>query len=171
MRPEPQIVTSPPDSESLHDTFHPVNPFDRNFEPQGISYSWQDFEEEEEEEEIETVKRIVPAHYHGYLEVFSKVKAEKLPLHRACDHHIELTGPVPPVGPIYSLSKDEQKTLQAYVAENVEKGFIRPSTLTTGSPVLFVKKKDGTLQLVQDYRALNAVTKKNKFPLPHIPDL
>ncbi|MBW0579161.1 hypothetical protein O181_118876, partial [Austropuccinia psidii MF-1] len=52
---------------------------------------------EEEPEEIETVMKVVPSVYHQYLDVFSKVKAEKLPPHRACDHHIELEGSLPPI--------------------------------------------------------------------------
>ncbi|MBW0463709.1 hypothetical protein O181_003424 [Austropuccinia psidii MF-1] len=54
------------------------------------------WDEEEEPEEIETVLKVVPPAYHQYLDVFSKVKAEKLPPHRACDHHIELEGLLPP---------------------------------------------------------------------------
>ncbi|MBW0468086.1 hypothetical protein O181_007801 [Austropuccinia psidii MF-1] len=69
--------------------------------------------EEEEPEEIETVLKVVPPPSHQYLNVFSKVKVEKLPPHRACDHHIELEGLLPPVGVIYSLSNNESETLQA----------------------------------------------------------
>ncbi|MBW0496409.1 hypothetical protein O181_036124, partial [Austropuccinia psidii MF-1] len=124
------------------------------------------WDEEEEPEEVETMMKVVPSVYHQYLDVFSKVKAEKLPPHRACDHHIELEGSLPPVGVIYSLSKQESDTLRAYISENVEKGFIRPSSSSTGAPVLFVKKKDGGLRLCVDYRKLNAVTRKNKYPVP-----
>ena len=53
-----------------------MNPSPLNLNSQGISYSWQDFKDEEEEEEIETVKKVVPSHYHAYLDVFSKVKAD-----------------------------------------------------------------------------------------------
>ena len=53
----------------------------------------------------------------------------------------------------------------------IEKGFIRPSHSPWGAPVLFVKKKDGTLRLCIDYRLLNQVTVKNKYPLPRIDDL
>ncbi|MBW0532850.1 hypothetical protein O181_072565 [Austropuccinia psidii MF-1] len=56
------------------------------------------WDEEEEPEEIETVSKVVPPAYHQYLDVFSKVKAEKLPPHRACDHHIELEGLLPLIG-------------------------------------------------------------------------
>ncbi|MBW0548756.1 hypothetical protein O181_088471, partial [Austropuccinia psidii MF-1] len=94
------------------------------------------------------------------------VKADKLPPHPTCDHHIKLEGSLPPVGVIYSLSNQESDTLRAYISENVEKGFIQPSSSSTGAPVLFVKKKDGGLCLCVDYRKLNAVTRKNKYPVP-----
>ncbi|MBW0555502.1 hypothetical protein O181_095217, partial [Austropuccinia psidii MF-1] len=94
------------------------------------------------------------------------VKAEKLPPHHACDHHIELEGSLPPVGVIYSLSNQESDTLRAYISENLEKGFIWPSSSSTGEPVLFVKKKDSGLLLCFDYCKLNAVTRKNKYPVP-----
>ncbi|MBW0549364.1 hypothetical protein O181_089079 [Austropuccinia psidii MF-1] len=124
------------------------------------------WEEEEEPEEVETVMKVVSSVYHQYLDVFSKFKAEKRPPQCACDHHIELEGSLPPVGVIYSLSNQESDTLRAYISENVEKGFIRPSSSSTGAPVLFAKKKDGGLHLCFDYRKLNAVTRKNKYPVP-----
>lgn len=135
-------------------------------DPTGISYSWEDFEDLEEEEEIETVSKVVPKAYHDYLDIFSKVKADLIPPHRACDHHIKLEGPIPPVGPIYSLSNEELATLKAYIADNVEKGFIQTSSTSTGSPVIFVKKKDKSLRMCMDYCKLNAVTRKNWYPIP-----
>ncbi|MBW0561558.1 hypothetical protein O181_101273, partial [Austropuccinia psidii MF-1] len=126
----------------------------------------EQWDEEEEPEEIETVLKVVPPSYHKYLDVFSEVKAEKLPPHHACDHHIELEGLLPPIVVIYSLSNKESETLWAYISENVEKGFIGPSSSSTGVPVLFVKKKDGGLFLCVDYRKLNAVTRKNRYPVP-----
>ncbi|MBW0517662.1 hypothetical protein O181_057377, partial [Austropuccinia psidii MF-1] len=129
------------------------------------------WDEEEEPEEVETVMKVVPSVYHQYLDLFSKVKAEKLPPHCVCDHHIELEESLPPVGVIYSLSNQESATLRDYISENVEKGFIRPSSSSTGAPVLFVKKKDGGLHLCVDYRKLNAVTRKNKYPVPSMNQL
>ncbi|MBW0553119.1 hypothetical protein O181_092834 [Austropuccinia psidii MF-1] len=63
----------------------------------------EQWDEEEEPEEIEAVLKVVPPAYHQYLDVFSKVKAEKLPPPHACDHHIKLEGLLPPIGAIYSL--------------------------------------------------------------------
>ncbi|MBW0556439.1 hypothetical protein O181_096154 [Austropuccinia psidii MF-1] len=124
------------------------------------------WDEEEEPEEIETVLKVVPPAYHQYLDVFSKVKAEKLPPHRACDHHIKLEGLLPPIGVIYSLSNQESETVLVYISDNVDIGFIRPISSSPGAPVLFVKKKDGGLCLCVDYRKLNAVTRKNRYSVP-----
>ncbi|MBW0488379.1 hypothetical protein O181_028094 [Austropuccinia psidii MF-1] len=124
------------------------------------------WDEEEEPEEVKTMWKVVPSVYHQYLDVFSKVKAERLPPHHSCDHHIKLEGSLPPVGVIYSLSNQESDTLRAYISENVEKGFIRPSSSSTGAPVRFVKNNDGGLHLCVDYHKLIAVTRKNKYPVP-----
>ncbi|MBW0551124.1 hypothetical protein O181_090839 [Austropuccinia psidii MF-1] len=126
----------------------------------------EQWDEEEEAEEIETVLKVVPPAYQQYLDVFCKVKAEKLPPQCAFDHHIKLEGLLTPVSVIYSLSNKESETLWAYISENVEKGFIRPSSSSTGAPVLFVKKKDGGLRLCVDYRKLNFVTRQNRYPVP-----
>ncbi|MBW0531254.1 hypothetical protein O181_070969 [Austropuccinia psidii MF-1] len=85
--------------------------------------------------------------FHVSLE---EVKAEELPLHHTSAHHIELEGVLPPVSVTYSLSNHESETLQAYISEDLEKFFIRPSMSSTGSPVLFVKQNDGGLHLCVD---------------------
>ncbi|MBW0473670.1 hypothetical protein O181_013385 [Austropuccinia psidii MF-1] len=103
------------------------------------------WDEEEEPEEIETVLKVVPPAYHQYRDVFAKVKAEKLPPHHACDNHIKLVG---------------------LLAPNVSKGSIRQSSSSTEAPVLFVKKKDGGLHVCVHYCKLNAVTRKNRYPVP-----
>ncbi|MBW0532769.1 hypothetical protein O181_072484 [Austropuccinia psidii MF-1] len=124
------------------------------------------WDEEEEPEEIETVLKVVPPSYHQYLDVFSKVKAEKLLPHRTCDHHIELEGLLPPVGVIYLLSNQESETLQSYSSENVKEVLIRPSSSSKGAPFLFVKKKDGGLFVCVDYRKLDPVNGKDRYPVP-----
>ncbi|MBW0470463.1 hypothetical protein O181_010178 [Austropuccinia psidii MF-1] len=126
----------------------------------------EQWDKEEEPEEIETVLKVVPPAYHQYLDVFSKVKEEKLPAHRACDHHIKLEGFLPPVGVNYSLSNQESETLCPYISENVEKGFLRPSSSSTGAPVSFVEKKDVSLCLCVDYRKINSLIRKNRYPVP-----
>ncbi|MBW0552387.1 hypothetical protein O181_092102 [Austropuccinia psidii MF-1] len=126
----------------------------------------EQWDEEEEPEEIEAVLKVVPPAYHQYFDVFSKVKAAVLSPHHACDHHMKMEGLLPPVGVIYSLSKNQSETLWAYISENVEKGFLRPSSSSTGAPVLFVKKEDGGLCLCVDYGKLNSVTRKSRYPVP-----
>jgi hypothetical protein len=69
------------------------------------------------------------------------------------------------------MAEVELKLLKAELDSLLEKGFIRPSASLWGSPILFVPKKDGTQRLCVDYRALNAVTIKNKYPLPRIDSL
>ena len=71
----------------------------------------------------------------------------------------------------FRLAPAELKELKEQLQELLDKGFIRPSTSPWGAPVLFVKKKDGTLRLCIDYKELNKVTVKNKYPLPRIDDL
>ena len=69
------------------------------------------------------------------------------------------------------MTQLELRELKVQLQDLLNKGFIRPSTSPWGAPVLFVKKKDGSLRLCIDYRQLNKVTTKNKYPLPKINDL
>ena len=82
---------------------------------------------------------------------------------------------MPGAGPIYKkpyrMGSEELAELKKQLEEQLRKGFIRPSASPWGSPVLFVAKKDGTIRLCIDYRSLNEVTIKNKYPLPKIEDL
>ena len=95
-----------------------------------------------------------------------------VPVDREIDFTIEL---LPGTSPIsitpYRMSPAELKELKEQLQELLDKGFIRPSVSPWGAPVLFVKKKDGTMRLCIDYRQLNKVTVKNRYPLPRIDDL
>jgi len=73
--------------------------------------------------------------------------------------------------PTYRMSQPEMDELKKQLAELMQKGFITESKSPYGAPVLFVKKKDGTLRMCIDYRALNKITIKNKYPLPRIDEL
>lgn len=130
-----------------------------------------DFEVPDSADFIAEVKAKVPPIYHDYLAAFSKKKADTLPPHRPYDLSIDLEpGKTPPFGPLYSLSELELKALREWLDENLSKGFIRASQSPAGAPILFVKKKDGGLRLCVDYRALNNITIKNRYPLPLIPE-
>ena len=106
-------------------------------------------------------------------EVFSTSDFPSLPPHRDnVDLKIDLLpGAIAPFGPIYSLSREEEKALQRYLEKALEAGIIRPSTSSAGSPVMFIKKSDGTLRLCVDYRGLNSVTATNRAALPIIDDM
>ena len=95
-----------------------------------------------------------------------------LPQHRLYDCAIDIEdGTQIPFGPIYNLSQDELATLKEYIDENLAKGFIQYSKSPIGTPILFVKKKNGSLQMCVDYRNLNKVTIKNQYPLSLISGL
>ncbi|XP_061999269.1 uncharacterized protein LOC133716595 [Rosa rugosa] len=95
-----------------------------------------------------------------------------LPPVREIDFTIELLpGTTPIYQAPYRMAPAELKELKTQLQELLDKGFIRPSVSPWGAPVLFVKKKDDTLRLCIDYRKLNKVTVKNKYPLPRIDDL
>nr|GEZ05238.1 putative reverse transcriptase domain-containing protein [Tanacetum cinerariifolium] len=97
-------------------------------------------------------------------------------------HDLELARPIefqidliPGAAPVarapYHLAPSEMKELSKQLQELCDKGFIRPSSSPWGAPVLFVKKKDGSFRMCIDYRELNKLTVKNRYPLPRIDDL
>jgi hypothetical protein len=123
----------------------------------------------------ETHKNKVPNFEdHVVLEDFEDVFKEVpgLPPKRDIDFSINLMPGTTPVSKTpYMMSTPELKELQMHLEELMKKGYIRPSVSPWGAPVLFVKKKDGTLRLCIDFRQLNKVTVKNKYPLSMIDDL
>jgi hypothetical protein len=115
---------------------------------------------------------LVPKEYHSFKDVFSKESFDELPQRKPWDHAIELKpGSEPHTSKVYPLAPNEQAQLDEFLAENLKSGRIRPSKSPMASPVFFVKKKDGSLRLVQDYRKLNEMTIKNSYPLPLISEL
>ncbi|KAH9722450.1 Endonuclease [Citrus sinensis] len=95
-----------------------------------------------------------------------------LPPDREVEFTIELVSGTTPISKAsYRMAPIELKELKVQLQELLDKGFIRPSVLPWGAPVLFAKKKDGSMRLCIDYRQLNMVTVKNKYPLPQIDDL
>ena len=109
------------------------------------------------------------------LEEFSDVFQEVppgLPPPRDVEHDIELQpDSKPPAQSPYRMSYAELEAIKKQLAEYTERGFIRPSSSPYGAPVLFVKKKDGSLRMCTDYRALNKITIRNQYPLPRIDEL
>ncbi|GKF05334.1 putative reverse transcriptase domain-containing protein, partial [Tanacetum coccineum] len=95
-----------------------------------------------------------------------------LPPTRKVEFQIDLVpGAAPVARAPYLLAPSEMKELSEQLKELSDKGFIRPSSSPWGAPVLFVKKKDGSFRMCIDYRELNKLTVKNRYPLPRIDDL
>jgi hypothetical protein len=107
--------------------------------------------------------------YHEVLDVFSKKEVDKLPPHRPYDYKMQLKdGTEPPFGPMCDMSKTELPDLKEYLEENLGKGFIRASRSPAASPVVFFRKPGGGLRFCVDYKALNAITIKNRYHIPLI---
>ncbi|CEP01920.1 hypothetical protein PBRA_008863, partial [Plasmodiophora brassicae] len=129
-----------------------------------IHYTWT--------EDTESEQTKIPEKYQDFADVFDEATATSLPPHRASDCSIDLKpGTEPPFCRLYGLSPREQVALKKYLEDNLQSNFIRPSRSSAGAPILFAKKKDGSLRLCVDYRGLNSVTVKNRYPLPLIDQL
>ncbi|KAI0992079.1 hypothetical protein K3495_g16107, partial [Podosphaera aphanis] len=104
--------------------------------------------------------------FHG---VFSKQASDIFPPRRVYYHKIELdkSGELG-YGPLYNQSIAELKAVKDYLIENLDKGWITPSQAPHSSPVLFVKKSNSSLGFCVDYRKLNNLTKKDRYPLPSV---
>ncbi|KIM62408.1 hypothetical protein SCLCIDRAFT_24953 [Scleroderma citrinum Foug A] len=97
-----------------------------------------------DESTLEEAQKLVPREYWDYLDVFSKLKSERMPLRKPWDHGIDLKEDFPP-------KKDEQKEVEAFLDDQLSKGYIQPSSSQQTSLVFFVPKKDGKKRMVQDY--------------------
>ena len=106
-----------------------------------------------------------------FLDVFPK-ELPGLPPNIEIEFSIDLQPSTTPISQApYRMAPTELKELKVQLQELLDKGFIRPSVSPWGAPVLFMKKKDGSLRLCIDYRRLNRVTIRNKYPLPRIDDI
>jgi transposase InsO family protein len=117
----------------------------------------------------------LPSQYMEFSRLFDPKESAKLPPYRGngIDHKIELVQqngeePQVPWGPLYNMSTEELLVLRKTLTELLDKNFIRVSHSPAAAPVLFVRKPGGGLRFCVDYRALNAVTRKDRYPLPLI---
>jgi hypothetical protein len=117
----------------------------------------------------------LPAELQDFQDLFSEDSAAGLPPHRGqMDHRIRLQPdpdgrqPDLPWGPLYSMPREQLIELRRQVTELMDKGWIRASSSSAGAPVLLVKKPNGTWRFCVDYRALNKLTKPDRYPLPLI---
>ena len=119
----------------------------------------------ERDEDEETLKKLVPKRFWRWRKVFrkkrwgkvfGKKKSERIPVRKTWDHTIELKkGFTPKKGKVYLLFREEREEVQAFVEDQLRKGYICPSKSPQMLPVHFVVKKDGTWRMVQDYRHIN----------------
>ncbi|KAK6212977.1 hypothetical protein QIS74_03097 [Colletotrichum tabaci] len=115
---------------------------------------------------------VLPPELSDMADVFDEGAAKSLNELDGAEHAIDLLpGTKPPFGSLYPLGEKQLEELRTYLEEMKSQGRIQPSVSEAGAPVLFVPKKDGSLRLCVDYRGLNKVTIKNRYPLPLIGEL
>ena len=145
--------------------------FDEDAKPLNCSaINPEDYQKFMEGKSVTDPKSKLPSEYHDFLDVFSKPDSEKLPPHRPeADHEIKLQeGKTPPFKKGYAMGKPELDAVRKYLDEMLPRQGVRPSNSPCSSPVILVKKPGSGLRFCVDYRALNAITIKNRYPLPRI---
>jgi len=126
----------------------------------------------EKDKDEETLRRLVPKRFWKWKKVFGKKESERMPVQKIWDHTIELKEEfMPKKEKVYSLSREEREEVQAFIEDQLRKGYIRPFKSPQTSPVHFVAKKNSTQRMVQDYQYINQWTIKNGYPLPLITDI
>jgi hypothetical protein len=129
-------------------------------------------EQQENETELQWLRRILPKEYSSYADVFSKEASNVLPPHRSYDHKIQIDDSTDKESlgycPLRNQSTQELQQIKQFLEENLHKGFIEPSQAPFASPTLFVKKPNGGLRFYIDFRKLNNLTRKDRYPLPLI---
>jgi len=120
-----------------------------------------------------TKKVEIPAEYQQFAKVFREEDSKRYPPKRAWDHAIEFKKDAPDAidCKVYPMNRVEDEAVQQFLKNELEKGYIRESKSPYASSFFFVRKKDGKLRPVQDYRKINAITIRNQYPLPLIADL
>ena len=115
-----------------------------------------------------SLTELVPKHYRDYQHIFSKEKSNRLPEHKSWDLEINIKEgqTLPKPRKAFAMLPKESKALREFIEQELQLGRIRPSQSETEAPVFFIKKKDGGLRFVQDYRGLNTVTIRNRYPIP-----
>jgi Reverse transcriptase (RNA-dependent DNA polymerase) len=186
---EPQQVKTkvrknryPPNLPSIDITVINATGFHRNLRKKGtVAFSTSLYEidrliEEkqpstivDEETDEQMIERLLPKEYQDLRKAFSKIESDTLAPHRPYDHRIELEAEnTLGYSPLRQHSLEELLAAKKYIEENLHKGFIEPSQAPFASPILFVRKGDGSLRFCIDYRKLNALTRKDRYPLPLI---
>jgi hypothetical protein len=149
---------------------HPVNP--QHFVRALRTVSGRLAEAFANNSKLKDFQDIVPTSLHAYTDVFSETAFDSLPERHKWDHAIELEHESSPgFRKVYPMTLMEQTEIDTFLEEALATGHIRQSKSPLRAPVFFIKKKDRKLRFVQDYRALNGITRKNRYLLPLINDL
>jgi len=110
----------------------------------------------EKDKDEETLKKLVPKRFWKWKRVFRKKESKRMPVQKTWDHAIELKEEfIPKKGKMYSLLREEREEVQAFIGDQLRKGYIWPSKSSQMSPVHFMAKKDGTRRMIQDYQHIN----------------
>lgn len=128
----------------------------------------------ENAKEENLVDQMLPDQYRDFVDVFSKQASDEMPPRRPNDYQVNLgegQNPDQAIGysPLYKQSAEELAAARDYIIDNLAKGFIGPSTAPF--PILMARKPGGGLQFCVDYRKLNAITKKDRYPIPLVDEL
>lgn len=115
---------------------------------------------------------LLPDRLKDFANVFSKSESDKLPPHRPYDHEIPLEpSTTPPISGLYLMTREELLVLKRSLEDWLKRGCIRSSSSSAAAPVLFIHKEgSGGLRLCNNYRGINAITKKNRYALPLVRD-
>ena len=124
---------------------------------------------EKKTKDKQQIQNLVPKEYHDYITLFEEEERKDLPPHWHNDHKIDLdqTKDIPNKK-LYPMKEKELEEWRDYLGKNLSQGRIREFDSPLGTPILVVKKKEGSIRLCVDYRGLNTVTKKDRYPLPLI---
>ena len=125
------------------------------------------------DDNVVLVRKLLPARYSEFEELFYKQEGDKLAFRRpGVDHKIHLaTENNLSIEPLRRLTDEQLTEVKSYILDNLHKGFIEPSNAPFAAPILFTKKSDGSMRLCIDYRKLNELTKKDPYPLPLIDEM
>ena len=143
-----------------------------------IDKAIEDKKQEEEQQahmlELEEIRKELPAKYWEFADVFSAMSSDTMPPERHVDHRLHLEqepGEVLGYSPLYKMSSEELEAAREYILDNLNKGFIVPSQSPYASPILMARKPGGGLRFCVDYRKLNSITRKDRYPLPLIDEV
>jgi hypothetical protein len=165
-------ATIPEESETVEIAEEVAEEFFIRKTDRPIAWGTKDLNPQVKEGKPKSLEEMVPERFHQYLKIFEKKASERMPVRKVWDHAIDMKpGFEPKKAKIIPLSPQEQKEVEEFLNDQLNKGYIRESKSPQTSAVFFVPKKDMRKRMVQDYRYLNSWTVRNNYPLPLINEL